>query len=192
MDKLAIEYVSIDSIKPYEGNAKEHPELQIEQIKASMQEFGNIDPIGIWHGEIVEGHGRYMAAKELGYAEVPVIRLDGLTDEQRRAYALVHNQLTMNSGFDMDALEAELTSISDIDMETYGFSPDIEFSSFDGVGDGGGSQIQDGDKVRVVIGATSFDISDPTHEIYDKTRNLNVETCAAWLAKALLSGDIEG
>lgn len=126
MDKLQIEYVSIDSIKPYEGNAKEHPELQIEQIKASMQEFGNIDPIGIWHGEIVEGHGRYMAAKELGYAEVPVIRLDDLTDEQRRAYALVHNQLTMNSGFDMEALEAELASISDIDMSVYAFDMDEE------------------------------------------------------------------
>lgn len=122
--KLEIEYVSIDSIKPYESNAKEHPELQIEQIKASMQEFGNIDPIGIWHGEIVEGHGRYMAAKELGYTEVPVIRLDGLTDEQRRAYALVHNQLTMNSGFDMDALEAELASISDIDLDIYQFDMD--------------------------------------------------------------------
>lgn len=121
MDKLAIEYVSIDSIKPYKGNAKEHPELQIEQIKASMQEFGNIDPIGIWHGEIVEGHGRYMAAKELGYEEVPVIRLDDLTDEQRRAYGLIHNKLTMNSGFDAAALEAELASISDIDMTDYSF-----------------------------------------------------------------------
>lgn len=192
MDKLEIEYVSIDSIKQYEGNAKEHPHEQIEQIKKSMQDFGNIDPIGIWHDEIVEGHGRYIAAKELGYTEVPVIRLDNLTDEQRRAYGLIHNQLTMNSGFDAEALEKELASISDIDMDDFGFSPDIEFSSFDGMGDGGGSQIQDGDKVRVVIGATSFDISDPTHEIYDKTRNLNVDVCAAWLAKALLSGEIEG
>jgi ParB-like chromosome segregation protein Spo0J len=126
MDKLQIEYVSIDSIKEHEGNAKEHPELQVEQIKASMQEFGNIDPIGIWHGEIVEGHGRYMAAKELGYAEVPVIRLDGLTDEQRRAYGLIHNQLTMNSGFDAEALEAELAAISDIDMSVYAFDMDEE------------------------------------------------------------------
>jgi hypothetical protein len=190
--ELKVEYVPVDSIKPYAGNAKEHPQDQIEQIKQSIKEFGFNDPCAIWNGEIVEGHGRYEAAKQLGYTEIPVIRLDDLTDEQRRAYGLIHNQLTMNSGFDAEALEAELASISDIEMEVYGFSPDIEFASFDGMGDGGGSQIQDGDKVRVVIGATSFDISDPTHEIYDKTRNLNVETCAAWLAKALLSGDIEG
>lgn len=74
--ELKIDYVSIDSISPYENNAKKHPREQIEQIKASMQEFGNIDPIGIWHGEIVEGHGRYEAAKQLGYKTVPVIRLD--------------------------------------------------------------------------------------------------------------------
>ncbi len=122
--ELKIDYVPIDSIKPYTGNAKEHPREQIEQIKASMQEFGNIDPIGIWHGEIVEGHGRYQAAKQLGYKTVPVIRLDNLTDEQRRAYGLIHNQLTMNSGFDAQALEAELKSIADIDMAAYGFGVD--------------------------------------------------------------------
>lgn len=122
--ELKIDYVPIDSISPYENNAKKHPREQIEQIKASMQEFGNIDPIGIWHGEIVEGHGRYEAAKRLGYKTVPVIRLDNLTDEQRRAYGLVHNQLTMSSGFDAQALEAELKSIADIDMAAYGFGVD--------------------------------------------------------------------
>jgi hypothetical protein len=82
--QLQVEYVDISTIKPYKGNAKEHPKEQIEQIKKSMQEFGNIDPIGIWHNEIVEGHGRYLALKELGETQVPVIRLDDLTDEQRR------------------------------------------------------------------------------------------------------------
>ena len=102
MDKLKIEYVPINSINPYENNAKLHPKEQIEQIKKSMQEFGNIDPIGVWHNEIVEGHGRFQAAKELGIDIVPVIRLDELTDEQRKAYALIHNKLTMNSDFDLD------------------------------------------------------------------------------------------
>lgn len=124
--EIKVEYVPIDSIKPYEGNAKEHPQDQIEQIKQSIKEFGFNDPCAIWNGEIVEGHGRYEAAKQLGYAEIPVIRLDDLTDEQRRAYGLIHNQLTMNSGFDAEALEAELASISDIDMSVYAFDMDEE------------------------------------------------------------------
>ena len=122
--QLQVEYVDISTIKPYKGNAKTHPKEQIEQIKKSMQEFGNIDPIGIWHNEIVEGHGRYMALKELGETQVPVIRLDDLTDEQRRAYTLVHNQLTMNSGFDLDTLKVELDNIGEIDMSEFGFSLD--------------------------------------------------------------------
>lgn len=125
MDKLKIEYVPIGSIKPYKNNAKLHPKEQIEQIKKSMQEFGNIDPIGIWNGEIVEGHGRYLAAKALQLETVPVIRLDSLTDEQRKAYALVHNKLTMNSDFDLDILSDELDKIFDIDMSDFGF--DINF-----------------------------------------------------------------
>ena len=124
--QLQVEYVDISTIKPYKGNAKEHPKEQIEQIKKSMQEFGVKDPIGIWHNEIVEGHGRYLALKELGETQVPVIRLDDLTDEQRKAYTLIHNQLTMNTGFDVEALENELASISDIDMSVYAFDMDEE------------------------------------------------------------------
>ena len=124
--KLKIEYVPIGSIKPYKNNAKLHPKEQIEQIKKSMQEFGNIDPIGIWNGEIVEGHGRYLAAKALQLETVPVIRLDELTDEQRKAYALVHNKLTMNSDFDLDILSDELDKIFDIDMSDFGFDSQSE------------------------------------------------------------------
>lgn len=118
---LKIEYVDIDSIKRYKNNAKLHPREQIEQIKKSIQEFGNNDPIAVWHNEIVEGHGRYDALKELGEKEIPIIRLDDLTDEQRKAYTLVHNKLTMNSDFDMETLNLELESIVDIDMSDYGF-----------------------------------------------------------------------
>lgn len=118
---LEIEYVKTDSLKPYAGNAKEHPDWQIKQIVDSIREFGFQDPIGIWHDEIVEGHGRLIAAKELGIDEVPVIRLDELTDEQRRAYALAHNKLTMNTGFDLELLEAELDDLESVDMSAFGF-----------------------------------------------------------------------
>lgn len=122
MNKLAIEYVGIDTLKPYAGNAKMHPEEQIEQIRRSIEEFGMNDPIAIWKdGEIIEGHGRLLACKRIGMTEVPVIRLDNLTDEQRRAYMNIHNQLTMNTGFDLELLKDELARIDTIDMEQFGF-----------------------------------------------------------------------
>jgi site-specific DNA-methyltransferase (adenine-specific) len=119
--KLQVEYVPITEIKPYRRNAKLHPQEQIEQIKNSMKEFGNIDPIGVWHDEIVEGHGRYEALKQMGVKEIPIIRLDDLTDEQRRAYSLAHNKLTMNSDFDVALLDTELAEIEAIDMTLLGF-----------------------------------------------------------------------
>lgn len=120
--KLKVEYYPIESIKPYENNAKIHTEEQIEQIVKSIEEFGMNDPIAIWSEEniIIEGHGRLMACQKLGMKEVPIIRLDDLTDEQRRAYTLIHNQTTMNTGFDIDILNEELQSI-DIDMSDFGF-----------------------------------------------------------------------
>lgn len=126
MDKLKIEYVDIDSIKPYKNNAKQHPAEQIEQIKSSITQFGMDDPIGIWNNEVVEGHGRLIACKELGYTEVPIIRLDHLTDEERKAYTLVHNKLTMNSDFDIDTLNEELDGIINVDMEEFGFEKILE------------------------------------------------------------------
>lgn len=125
---LKIEYAPIGDLKPYENNAKIHTDEQIEQIKKSIQEFGFNDPIAVWKdGEIIEGHGRLFAAQQLGIEEVPIIRLDDLTDEQRRAYMLVHNKLTMNSDFDIKLLDVELDNIADIDMSEFGF--DNEYSA---------------------------------------------------------------
>jgi len=125
MEKLKIEYVDIESIKPYKNNAKQHPQEQIEQIKRSIEQFGMDDPIGIWKDEIVEGHGRLIACKELGMTEIPIIRLDHLTDEERKAYTLAHNKLTMNSDFDMDILNEELAMFDTIDMSEFGFELDF-------------------------------------------------------------------
>lgn len=132
MNKLKIEYVPISELNAYVNNAKEHPAEQVEQIKKSILEFGMNDPIAVWKDNvIIEGHGRLLALSELGdeYSTVPIIRLDHLSDEQRRAYALVHNKLTMNSDFNLDVLNMELEDLADfdIDMTDFGFSfPDEE------------------------------------------------------------------
>ena len=134
-ENIKIDYLDINKIKPYKRNAKKHPQEQIDQIVKSIEQFGNCDPIAVW-GEkntIVEGHGRYLALKQLGVTgEIPVIHLDHLSDDERRAYGLVHNKLTMNSGFDFDLLEQELNDIDPtmFDMSDFGFfqeeAPEVE------------------------------------------------------------------
>lgn len=125
-NKLKVEYIPIDDIKTYPNNAKLHPAEQIEQIKKSIQEFGFNDPIAIDENNvIIEGHGRYIACTELGIKEVPIIRLEGLDEEHKKAYMLVHNKLTMNTDFDIELLNDELDNIS-FDMSEYGFDMEIE------------------------------------------------------------------
>jgi ParB-like chromosome segregation protein Spo0J len=119
---MKIEKLGIEKIRPYENNAKLHPRSQIEQIKKSIQEFGNNDPIAIDENDvIIEGHGRYFALKELGYENAEIIRLSHLSEEQKRAYILVHNKLTLNTGFDFEKLNFELEEIKSIDMSEFDF-----------------------------------------------------------------------
>nr|DAN86504.1 MAG TPA: ParB protein [Caudoviricetes sp.] len=116
--------LKLDEIVPYENNAKEHPQWQVDQIAKSIQEFGFNDPIAVNGNKgIIEGHGRYLAAKELGMKELPCIILDNLTEEQERAYIIAHNKLTMNTGFDLEVLEYELNAlkVEDFDLELTGF-----------------------------------------------------------------------
>lgn len=125
---MQIEKIKVDEIIPYADNAKLHPERQIEQIRSSILEFGFNDPIAIDENNVViEGNGRLMAIKDLGFKEVDCIRIEGLTEEQKRAYILVHNQLTMNTGFDIEILNKELEKIKDIDMTQFDFEIDIDF-----------------------------------------------------------------
>ena len=129
--ELKIEYLPIAELQTYSNNAKIHTEEQIEQIKESIKRFGMCDPIAVWHDNvIIEGHGRLIALKELGYDKAPVIRLEHLTDEERKAYGLIHNKLTMNTGFDEDMLQMELDDI-EIDMTDFGFDlvdEDMDFT----------------------------------------------------------------
>ena len=118
----------LDQLKPYEKNAKRHTDEQIQHIINSIERFGMNGPIGIW-GEknvIVEGHGRYFALKKMGVKEVDCIRLDHLSDEERKAYTLVHNQATLETPFDDDLLKIELDGIFDIDMSEFGFELNLD------------------------------------------------------------------
>lgn len=128
MQEIKVEYLPIEQVIPYANNARKHGEEDTDAIMASIREFGFNDPIGVWKGIIVEGHGRLIAAKRLGMDKVPVIRLDHLTDEQRKAYALAHNKTAELSGWDFDVLASELADLSDVDMSQFGF--DIDASSF--------------------------------------------------------------
>ena len=122
MNNLTIEVLKIKDLKPYAKNAKKHPKKQIEKIANSIEAFGMNDPIGIWGKDnlIVEGHGRVEALKQLGYDEVPCIRLDHLNDEERRAYTLAHNKVA-ESDWDFDLLNEEIDDILSFDMEDFGF-----------------------------------------------------------------------
>ena len=99
---MQIEIVPLADLTLYEHNVKKHPQYQVDQIKQSIVQFGNNDPIAIDEDNtIIEGHGRYLALSQLGYEEVPVIRLNHLSAEQKQAYILAHNKITMNTDFDM-------------------------------------------------------------------------------------------
>lgn len=124
MKELKIVLKNINDIKEYENNAKEHPDWQIEQIANSIQEFGFNDPIAINEdNQIIEGHGRLLASKQLGLTEIPCIILTGLTEVQERAYIIAHNKTTMNTDFDLDRLQYELNAlkVEDFDLSLTGF-----------------------------------------------------------------------
>ena len=121
MNELKIEYLSPEQLTPYENNTRKHAPDDIEQIKESILQDGFNDPIGIWGEQnlIVEGHGRQIAALELHLEKIPCIRLDHMTDDQRRDYAIRHNRTAELSAWDFTALEEE---ISALEIEGHDFS----------------------------------------------------------------------
>jgi DNA modification methylase len=115
----------LERLVPYEKNARTHSPAQIQQIAASITEFGFTNPILVDGADgILAGHGRLAAAKDMGLAVVPVIVLDHLSAAQRKAYILADNQLALNAGWDMDALRLELgdLQLEDFDLSLIGFS----------------------------------------------------------------------
>jgi DNA modification methylase len=117
----------IDRLRPYERNPRTHSPEQITKIAASLREFGWTNPILV-DGEagIIAGHGRLLAARELGMTTVPVIEIPYLTDAQKRALVIADNRLALDAGWDEELLAAELNALDglDFDLELTGFDLD--------------------------------------------------------------------
>jgi len=120
-DNKEYPYIAISDIKPYENNARLHPEEQLDKIANSIREFGFITPVIIdENNTILVGHGRTLAAERVGLTEIPYRRISNLTDEQKRAYILADNKLSDIAEWDEELLKMELESIS-LDMTDFGF-----------------------------------------------------------------------
>ena len=122
--KLQIQQTPVDKLLPYARNARTHSDGQVAQIAASIKEFGFCNPVLIdGDGGIIAGHGRVLAARKLGMAEVPTITLGHLTDTQRRAYILADNKLALNAGWDEELLKLELDELraAGVDLDLIGF-----------------------------------------------------------------------
>jgi DNA modification methylase len=129
---LSIAYRHVDTLRPYERNARTHSKSQIRQIAESIKEFGFTNPILInSNGTIVAGHGRVQAAKQMGMSQVPTICLSELTPDQIRAYVIADNRLAEKAGWDESILKIELQHLltleSEFDVTITGFEmPEID------------------------------------------------------------------
>jgi len=119
------EKVSIDRLIPYARNARTHSKEQINQLRASLREFGFVSPCIIdKEYNIIAGHGRVLAAREEGMTEIPCVFAEHLTDAQKRAYILADNRLALNAGWDEEMLSVELSDLQGnaFDLSLLGFS----------------------------------------------------------------------
>jgi len=118
------EKVNIDKLVPYVRNARTHSKEQILQLRASLREFGFVNPVIVDKDlNIIAGHGRILAAKEEGITEVPCVFAEHLTEAQKRAYIIADNRLAMNAGWDMEMLSVEISELQgvDFDLSVLGF-----------------------------------------------------------------------
>lgn len=121
MTQLKIQYWKIDKLKPYANNAKVHTGQQVQELVNSITRFGFVNPILVdSDGEIIAGHGRYEAAKEMQIEQAPIIVLAGLTAEEKKALRLADNKIQQNTGWDTQVLAAELASLRDVEFELQG------------------------------------------------------------------------
>jgi DNA modification methylase len=124
-DRLRLEFWPLERLIPSPRNARTHSDAQVAEIAGSIRAFGFANPILVGDdGDIVAGHGRLAAARQLGLAEVPVIQLKGLTELQRRQLVLADNRIALNAGWDVDMLHIELRDLSSLgaDLSVLGFT----------------------------------------------------------------------
>lgn len=117
----------VDALVPYARNSRTHSDEQVAQIAASIREFGFTNPVLVDdQGGIVAGHGRVLAAKQIGMDTVPTICVGWLSEKQRRAYVIADNQLALNAGWDDAVLASELDDLlaEDFDLQLIGFDPE--------------------------------------------------------------------
>ena len=113
-----LEKVDIDKLVPYARNARTHSKEQILQLRASLREFGFVNPVIVDKDlTIIAGHGRVLAAKEEGITEVPCVFAEHLTEAQKRAYIIADNRLAMNAGWDAEMLSVELSELQGVDFD---------------------------------------------------------------------------
>lgn len=166
-NELKIEYLPVGSLKPYEKNAKKHPAEQVEHIANSIREFGFRQPLVIDKDNVlVIGHGRLLAAKELGLDTVPCVRTDDLTEEQIKALRLADNK-TNESEWDFDLLDGELNDIFDIDMEQFGFGLEND--------DNETAERKEVDFVETVSVVIDCENEEEAEEIFEKLQNEGYE-----------------
>jgi len=124
---LKIEYVDINKLTPFKDNTKIHTKEQIQHIANSIKDFGFNDPLGICGEDnvILEGNGRLEAARLLGMTELPCVRLDHMSEVERRAYVIAHNATNLETGFDEGKLFAELEKLQNsYDLKNFGLDTD--------------------------------------------------------------------
>lgn len=118
MRQLQIEHLGPDRLRPWPKNARTHSKKQVRQIAESIRTFGFTNPVLIDNSDtVLAGHGRVVAAKLLGMADVPCVRLEHMTPEQKRAYVLADNKLALNAGWDDEILAEELKQLLEIDLD---------------------------------------------------------------------------
>lgn len=118
MKESAIEYLKASELRPHPRNARTHSRKQIRQIADSIRQFGFTNPLLIdSQNVILAGHGRLAAAKSIGLEQIPCVRLEGMTAQQKRAYVLADNKLALNAGWDEELLALELQGLMEIDLD---------------------------------------------------------------------------
>jgi ParB-like chromosome segregation protein Spo0J len=115
---MKIEQIPVDRLIPYARNSRTHSDEQVAQIAASIREFGFTNPVLIDGNDgIIAGHGRVLGARKLGMDSVPCVRLDHLTETQKRAYIIADNKLALNAGWDEEMLRVELADLREMEFE---------------------------------------------------------------------------